>query len=533
MLAFIKTAAGKSGRGQFISSRSIPLHGFMHRFKRDRRGSVAIIFGLTIFVVFTLVGASVDYGRALLARERLQATVDSAVLAAARIWQTEQDMDLAEEKAIAHFEAMKPEGVDAKLTHLAPDAEQNTLTITATAEVTAPFLSLALNGEALKVSAKAQARFCVGCSPGGSSTGSGGDGGYGSNDGYDIEVAMMLDITGSMAGSKIEDLKEAAKDLVRILVWNDQSEHTSRVAIVPFSHAVNAGKTLGKAITLSPADKVRFEFRDGRKRDWYRPKASRGSDPYEYCVSERQGSQAYTDATPTGNARLPVVYYSSSSISNCKPAAEVMPLTNDKQALTDLIDSNDFKAEGFTAGNLGTAWAWYMLSPTWWSDISSSIYPDGRPAAYPSLPGSCSDWETCPPAERTGAVRKYAVLMTDGEYNMQFCDGDSNATGASIPDRNAGPGKSEKGDCTSPLGSSNTQALALCTAMKKAGIVVYTVGFGLGASGTQVDLLRNCATSDGHFSKPGKLFYNTQTGAELRSAFRHIATSIANIYVSQ
>jgi hypothetical protein len=69
--------------------------------------------------------------------------------------------------------------------------------------------------------------------------------------------------------------------------------------------------------------------------------------------------------------------------------------------------------------------------------------------------------------------------------------------------------------------------------MKGAGIIVYTVGFGLGTSGTQVDMLRNCASSDGHFSKPGKLFYNTQTGAELRSAFRHIATSIATIYVSQ
>ena len=533
MFAFRKVAAGIFSGSPVNSSKNIFSRRLLPRFRHDRRGSVTIMFGLTIVIVLALTGAAVDYGRALLARERLQATVDSAVLAAARIWQTEQDMDLAEEKAIAHFEAMKPEGVNAQLTHLAPDADQNTLTITATAEVTAPFLGFVLNGEPLRVASKAQARFCVGCTTSGSGTGGGGSGGYGSNDGYDIEVAMMLDITGSMAGSKIADLKEAAKDLIRILVWNDQSEHTSRVAVVPFSHTVNAGKTLGKAITYSPADKVRFAFRDGKSRDWYRPKASRGTDPYEYCVSERQGSQASTDATPSGNARLPVVYYDSSSTSNCKPAAEVMPLTNDKQALIDLIDSSSFKAEGFTAGNLGTAWAWYMLSPTWWSGISSSIYPNGRPAAYPALPGGCSSWESCPPAERTGGVRKYAVLMTDGEYNMQFCDGGSNVTGASIPDRNSGPGNSEKGNCTASLGSSNTQALALCTAMKKSGVIVYTVGFGLGASGTQVDLLRDCASSDGHFSRPGKLFYNTQTGTELRSAFRHIATSIANIYVSQ
>ena len=69
--------------------------------------------------------------------------------------------------------------------------------------------------------------------------------------------------------------------------------------------------------------------------------------------------------------------------------------------------------------------------------------------------------------------------------------------------------------------------------MKKAGIIVYTVGFGLGTSGAQVTMLKNCASDDGHFSTPGKLFYNTQTGTELRSAFRHIATSIASLYVSQ
>jgi len=125
------------------------------------------------------------------------------------------------------------------------------------------------------------------------------------------------------------------------------------------------------------------------------------------------------------------------------------------------------------------------------------------------------------------------VLMTDGEYNMQFCDGGSKVTGASLPDRNAGPGNSEKGNCTSALGTSSAQAQSLCTAMKKAGIIVFTVGFGLGSSGAQVDLLKTCASEDGHFSKPGKLFYNTQTGTELRSAFRHIATSIASLYVSQ
>ena len=75
---------------------------------KDDRGSVAIMFALTIFVVFTLVGGAVDLGRAMVARERLQSAVDSSVLAAARVWQLENDLTLAEEKALAHFDTNKP-----------------------------------------------------------------------------------------------------------------------------------------------------------------------------------------------------------------------------------------------------------------------------------------------------------------------------------------------------------------------------------------------------------------------------------------
>jgi uncharacterized protein YegL len=51
----------------------------------------------------------------------------------------------------------------------------------------------------------------------------------------------VLDVTGLMSGQKIADLKLAAKDLIDIVVWEDQSKYTSKVALVPFSEAVNVG----------------------------------------------------------------------------------------------------------------------------------------------------------------------------------------------------------------------------------------------------------------------------------------------------
>ena len=73
--------------------------------------------------------------------------------------------------------------------------------------------------------------------------------------GGSIEVSLMLDITGSMAGQKLTALKTAAKDLVNIIVWPDQSEHTSKVALVPYSMGVNVGDYADKVRGAPPASK--------------------------------------------------------------------------------------------------------------------------------------------------------------------------------------------------------------------------------------------------------------------------------------
>ena len=57
-----------------------------------------------------------------------------------------------------------------------------------------------------------------------------------------LEVALVLDQTGSMAGQKIANLKLAAKDLIDIVVWNNQTDdYYSKVAIVPYAAGVNVG----------------------------------------------------------------------------------------------------------------------------------------------------------------------------------------------------------------------------------------------------------------------------------------------------
>ncbi|MBX3479288.1 MAG: pilus assembly protein TadG [Caulobacter sp.] len=56
-----------------------------------------------------------------------------------------------------------------------------------------------------------------------------------------LEVSLVLDVTGSMDGSRITDLKAAAGDLVDLVVQDVQTPYYSKVAIVPYSMGVNLG----------------------------------------------------------------------------------------------------------------------------------------------------------------------------------------------------------------------------------------------------------------------------------------------------
>jgi Flp pilus assembly protein TadG len=442
---------------------------------KDSRGSVAIMFGLTIMIIFGIVGSAVDYGRAMLARARLQAAVDSSVLAAARVWQLENDLELAEVKARAHFDTNKP-SEPSRVVSFTPDMVASTFTMVGETTVRTPFLSVVRIPEVI-VASRGQALIAGG-----------------GNAGTNLEVSLMLDITGSMGGSKIEDLKSAAKDLIDIVVWEDQAEFTARVALAPFSQAINAG-SLGASVAYNPNTSRSFRLRNGDTSTRYRTNT--------YCLSERTGANAFTDVAPTGANAIPRAYQTGSNTA-CVPSAPIVPMTSNKDSLKTVI--NGFSANGMTAGHLGTAWAWYLLSPNW-----ATVLPEGsKPQPYSML---AQVGEKGQPL-----LKKVAVLMTDGEYNQQYCNSTTSSTpGATIPDYDTG---NSGANCRSPNGTSTTQARALCTAMKAAGITVYTVGFEIGSSGAAFTTLQGCA-SEPH------MFYNTTTGDELRNAFRHIATSIA------
>jgi hypothetical protein len=434
---------------------------------------VVLIFALALFLLISCVGGALDFARWHHARTQMQSAMDAAVLAGGRAMQTTNDETAAVNAANQYYANMKYEGMARGSAVFSMQEAGTVLRGILDGATSAPFLGV-IGIPELPVYVRAEAVLASGA-----------------NSGTNVEVSLMLDITGSMAGQKIADMKTAAKDLIDIVVWDDQSSYTSKIAIAPFAPRVNVGSYIS-SVTGLPTSK-RFS----------------GSTRYPIvCVTERTGTAEFTDAAPTSsgnhvrayNANTdttdPRNYSSDGSCTDPSASEQIVPLTGDKTMLKGRVDG--LSATGSTAGALGTAWAWYLISPNW-----GSIWPSSsRPAPYSDLTRLGSDGQP--------VLKKYAVLMTDGIYNTY--------------------GGANKGDTSPDAVTISSKAVQLCQNMKAAGITVFTVGFDLGGSQLAINTLRDCASREpGDPADQPSYFYNASTGEELRQAFRDIALQIATL----
>ncbi|MGE0055566.1 MAG: pilus assembly protein TadG-related protein [Hyphomicrobium sp.] len=452
----------------------------LSQFKRAEHGNVAMLFGLMLMTMCLLIGGSVDMGRWLNARDQTFSAIDAAILAAGRAIQTgsTESEALALAKRIYDSNTKTRIRVMEDSVHFMVKDNGATIATIGKVAIKTPFLGF-INIENLPLFSSDEAPEATTAQD--------------RYERYNREVALMLDVSGSMCSpcSKRDDMKAAAKDLVEILMKsNANSEFKARVAVIPFSGDVRPPQSMLSLITdLTAPPYVTVSSNSKSKKPKY----------YTYyksqCVSERVGSQRYTNASPSLGYVLsayndPDYYPVSRQYCEIDPADTVLPLTLDKSAVLGRIDG--LQTKGGTAGHVGTAWAYYMLSPSW-GDVIPSI----------SLP---SDFGT-------KSLKKIAIMMTDGEYNLE-----RDSKGITVGDNGSGSSANGK--------TSAQQAVEICNQMKNDGIEIYTVGFDLGGNNTAINTLNSCA-SDGSHS------YLADTGEQLKQAFRDIAVKLTDLYVSK
>lgn len=410
-------------------------------FTKSEDGTVAVIFALTVSICVLTTGLAVDFGRGMHANTKIVAAADAAALAAAKAMRdsgaSASDATVIAKKYFAeNVQSGSSNFANIKGVNVQIDPRTKAVTVDVDAEVPTVLGQLA-GVQKFSVAHVSAAIY----------------------DTKDIEIGLQLDVTGSMRGRKLADLKDAVagrNGLLEIMLPASGSTNKVRIGYAPFAAGVNAG-SYAKAVSNNRA----------------------GADG---CVYERHNlvDQA-TEVTPVG----PVLSLRAKSelprSMDCSADAKVQPLTNDSNLLKTTI--NSWNVSTATAGHLGTAWAWYLISPEW-----STIWPgSATPAAY---------------GEKN--VHKVAILMTDGIYNTVggLSDGDNGATAVQSA-RFAGD---------------------TCSAMKAKGITVYTVGFE--APTNAKNTLRNCA------SDPSK-FYDATDGDKLRASFRAIASEINNLRLAK
>jgi hypothetical protein len=122
-----------------------------------------------------------------------------------------------------------------------------------------------------------------------------------------------------------------------------------------------------------------------------------------------------------------------------------------------------------------------------------------------------------PLAYGTKSMNKAAVIMTDGENTMTSSI--YTAYGW-LRQKKLGTDNSRRA-----VTELNNRLSTVCTAMKNAGIIVYTIAFNDPGRSTE-DLMRECATQDA-------FYFNSPSGGDLRAAFEQIGGSLSNLRISR
>ena len=331
----------------------------LSKWGQDKRGNVAVLFALALVPILVVVGAAVDLSRQVNADRHLQSAIDAASLAGARAMEDSSVSD-------ADIRQIALNSLDANLTSAHDDVvcsnsqvaiDRSAGTVRVTSDCTmATLIGGTITPHSMAVANGATSKANV----------------------TKLDLALMLDVSGSMRGTKLADLKTAAITAANTLIDSSTGDRV-RISFVSYSTSVNAG-AYGNAALGRPAN----DDRDGDGLN-------------KVCVSERTGMAAWDDDDPGYNKWV------GDDASSC-PSSSLLPLTSNLDLFEREI--NRLTAGGWTAGHLGVAWSWYLIAPDW-----SSIWPSD------SAPHSYTEPHTV----------KAVILMTDGQFNRRYASSQGNS----------------------------------------------------------------------------------------------------------
>ena len=369
-------------RSRFVS--------FCRGFRRDEEGALYVLALVMLTLMLMMLGFAVDLIRYENTRVRLQNTLDRATLAAASLNQAQDP-----EEVVRDY--MLKAGLSEQLDDVEVTQALNERIVRATgiADTNPRFMPM-IGIEDFDAKGISQAQQAI----------------------DNVEIALVLDVSGSMSGEKLVKLKEAATEFVDTVLENDP-HHKVSIAIVPYNAQVNIGPDLKTAFNLTQDPMVTdvncVEI----------PNAAFGSLPLSTGLEMPMMAYAdiYNGTWRTHGAVSPTD--ASNALPNygnayCKPTSvnTVRLPSNDATLLKSRI--NALTAGGNTSITLGMKWGVTMVDPVMRTAYSGFIDAGKMPSDFAGRPFNHRD-----------NVMKVVILMTDGEHVQHNRVTDAYKTGLS------------------------------------------------------------------------------------------------------
>lgn len=354
------------------------------RHYRDEDGS-ATLLALYIFGFMLIMGGiGIDMMRHEMERANLQATLDAAVLAGAG---TPTDKTAAEIKAIVEDYFAKA-GMSEYLNEITDadiETTVNRTKVAASTNMTIDTYLMKLSGvETLSAKGAATAEIRT----------------------PKLEVSLVLDVSGSMRGTKLTNLQSAAKEFVTTMLASSEPGEAA-ISIIPFNHNVNPSPEIYEALTVNETHQasncLRFDNTDF---------TSTAVDP-NTAIDQRIYSSLYGEYRADGDSHE--FQWSRSCYTD--DYFPILPYSISETALHDKIDS--LEADGNTSGHLGIKWGVALLDPVFSSVVTSlqQQRTDENNNAYTVVDPSLSN---IPAAYNERDTLKVIVMMGDGANTSTY-----------------------------------------------------------------------------------------------------------------
>jgi Flp pilus assembly protein TadG len=504
----------------------------IRRFAASESGNFGMMFAIAAPVFFAGIGLALDVSTLANARSQLQSSLDSAVLAASRLDDASKSRDDLFHAFLAANLA-NTATISNPVGKLTIDKGLNYIETAGTVTADVKLTFMRGFGQYDKVTVNSAAYEAT----------------------NELEVAMVLDNTGSMGASNMAALRSAASALVDILANAKSNNRKVTAALVPFVAQVNVK---GEGYSESWIDKngkapyhgVNFD-KNGSVYYNHLDLFTKLNVAWKGCVEARPAPYNLNDDAPDATkpstlfvpafapdnpgaaAKSPnlsnkwnnsylgdsftssdsakvktIARYLSASTTryidengprstgpNYACATPIVPLTSDFAKLKTEISKMIHWEGGGTNVSEGLAWGMRVLSP-------GEPYAQGKPF-------------------KADGVSKVVVVFTDGENTVfgasseSFNTSDYGAYGFLDSNR---MGTTNRGTA---LTNVNTWTQSMCTALKNQDVQIFTVLLGADTAANRT-LYSTCASNPSNY-------YPTSDVSQLKAVFQKIGTAVAQL----